>query len=656
MFWKKKLTGLQPSTEYQVVLDVEMASNAAPGLVGVGGAPGENVYVKAGASQAEPLVAPDAQGQLRLTVDKANQAASGSAAAVLGNVAKENDDSDQYAIIHRNNRSVQQSATTSADGSLWIFFGTDSGFESTTAVYYTRAAVVLTPKAKPSLTWSTPAAMAYGTALGVSQLNATANIVGNLTYTPAAGTILPAGNHTLNVIFTPTDRWNYATASAAVTLVVSNPSPLILTIPAPNAADGSVTSGFGGNSSREVGVSYTVTATPASGMVFKEWLKNGVSVSTNATLKFTMEPGLTLKPVFVPDFVKLGGFYNGLIGTGAIGNGSVADMQAFAANNGFIQITSSTNGALSGVLKIEGKSHSFNGTMGANKKASITVPRLGKSNATLSLNLISALPGEISGNVTTSGAPISFRALRAAYTAGAAKHALAGKRYAIILPPPSGLAMGYGHATLTVEDNGAAVLSGVLANGQAVNAGARIVDDGAGNWVFPVYVGGSGIFTGEIVIPKTTPASGSELGGSLEWLKPASNTGLFKSGFLKSLQPLGATHSPTSAGLGGAAFSFTLDPAKRILPAAVVQTGTWGNSGSPSLAKPVKSGLALSFNPLSGKFEGSFTRAVNSAPLPTPFQGTLFSRPITIPGGATLRGAGFFTSGNASTAVEVTKP
>jgi len=216
------------------------------------------------------------------------------------------------------------------------------------------------------------------------------------------------------------------------------------------------------------------------------------------------------------------------------------------------------------------------------------------------------------------------------------------------------LAMGYGHATLTVEDNGAAVLSGVLANGQAVNAGARIVDDGAGNWVFPVYVGASGIFTGEIVIPKTTPASGSEIGGSLEWLKPASNTGLFKSGFLKSLQPLGATHSPTSAGLGGAAFSLTLDPAKRILSAAVVQTGTWANSGSPSLTTPVKSGLTVSFNPLSGKFEGSFTRTVSGAPIPTPIQGTLFSRPIPIPGSATLRGAGFFISGNASTAIEIT--
>jgi hypothetical protein len=172
-----------------------------------------------------------------------------------------------------------------------------------------------------------------------------------------------------------------------------------------------------------------------------------------------------------------------------------------------------------------------------------------------------------------------------------------------------------------------------------------------------VYVGASGIFTGEIVIPKTTPASGSELGGSLEWLKPASNTGLFKFGFLKSLQPLGATHSATSAGLGGAAFRLTLDPAKRILPVAVTQNGTWANGATaPTLSTPVASNFTLRSNPLSGGFDGSFTRTVSGAPIPTPFQGTLFSRPIPIPGGATLRGAGFFTSGNASTAVEVTMP
>lgn len=126
MFWKIKITRLQPNAEYQVVLDVEMASNVARGLVGVGGAPGESVYVKAGVSQAEPSVAPDSQGWLSLTVNKGNQSTSGSAAAVLGNIAKENTNANQYAILHRNNRSMQQSATTSADGSLWIFVGTDS--------------------------------------------------------------------------------------------------------------------------------------------------------------------------------------------------------------------------------------------------------------------------------------------------------------------------------------------------------------------------------------------------------------------------------------------------------------------------------------------------------------------------------------------------
>ena len=442
--------------------------------------------------------------------------------------------------------------------------------------------------------------------------------------------------------------------SAVASVNVSYVVPSTLTITAPNAADGTVSAGYGGSTSREVGVSYTVTATPASGMLFKEWLKNGTRISTNVTLSFTMEPGLKLVPVFAPDFAKLAGFYNGLVGVGAIGNGTTADRQAFTVNNGFLQITSSANGTLSGALKIEGKSHSFNGTMGANKRAIITVARSGKSNATLSMNLTSVLPGEISGTVSTGGAPISFRALRGGYTAGATKHSLAGKRYAIVLPPPSGLAMGYGHAALTFADDGSAVLSGALANGQAVNAEARIVDDGAGNWVFPVYTDASGIFTGEIVIPKSTPVSGSELSGSLEWLKPASNSGLFQAGFLKALYPLGATHTPSSTGLGGAAFTLTLDPAKRILAAPLVQIGAWGSGAPPTLSTPVQSGLKVTFSTLSGKFEGNFTRTVNGAPVSTAFQGVLFSRPISIPGGATLRGGGFFTNSNASTAVELT--
>src|SRR5207302_985917 len=50
----------------------------------------------------------------------------------------------------------------------------------------------------PTLAWSNPADIVYRTALGASQLNATAtynstNVPGTFTYTPAAGTVLSAG-------------------------------------------------------------------------------------------------------------------------------------------------------------------------------------------------------------------------------------------------------------------------------------------------------------------------------------------------------------------------------------------------------------------------------------------------------------------------------
>jgi hypothetical protein len=73
-------------------------------------------------------------------------------------------------------------------------------------------------------------------------LNATTNIAGNFTYTPSAGTVLPAGNHTLSVVFTPTDSGNYTTASLGVSLQVNTATavsaPLIGGGPAPAPGGG----------------------------------------------------------------------------------------------------------------------------------------------------------------------------------------------------------------------------------------------------------------------------------------------------------------------------------------------------------------------------------------------------------------------------------
>src|SRR5205814_8236779 len=73
-----------------------------------------------------------------------------------------------------------------------------------------------------------PADITYGTALGASQLNATANVAGAFVYTPAAGTVLNAGNgQTLAVTFTPTDSANYTNATKTATINVQKATPVI---------------------------------------------------------------------------------------------------------------------------------------------------------------------------------------------------------------------------------------------------------------------------------------------------------------------------------------------------------------------------------------------------------------------------------------------
>jgi hypothetical protein len=90
------------------------------------------------------------------------------------------------------------------------------------------ATVTLTVnKATPAITWATPVAITYGTALSATQLNASATVGGTFTYSPALGTVLTAGAQTLSVTFTPTDSTDYTTATANVTLTVNKAIPAI---------------------------------------------------------------------------------------------------------------------------------------------------------------------------------------------------------------------------------------------------------------------------------------------------------------------------------------------------------------------------------------------------------------------------------------------
>ena len=154
-------------------------------------------------------------------------------------------------------------------------------------------------QATPVVTWNNPAAITYGTALSVTQLNATATVGGSFAYTPAAGAILNAGTQTLSVTFTPTDTTNYKPVTQTAQIVVNKAT---LTVTAADANriyntanpifTGTVTGAVNGDTFTE---SFTTTAIlsspvgtyPITPTAAGANLANYTVVTTNGTLTVT---------------------------------------------------------------------------------------------------------------------------------------------------------------------------------------------------------------------------------------------------------------------------------------------------------------------------------------------------------------------------------
>lgn len=155
MFLKRRLgtdDGVVAGQEYLIKFTIVFASNAPSGAAGIGGSPGESVFLKAGASTVEPGIYLDsATNYYRMNVDKGSgNSDSGEAASVTGHIANglPADEIDMeappYVSLERKHEH-QYTITASPDGELWLLVGTDSGFEGLTGIYYQRIAVTLKP-------------------------------------------------------------------------------------------------------------------------------------------------------------------------------------------------------------------------------------------------------------------------------------------------------------------------------------------------------------------------------------------------------------------------------------------------------------------------------------------------------------------------------
>ncbi len=155
----------------------------------------------------------------------------------------------------------------------------------------------------PVISWPTVASITYGQPLTSAQLDATASVPGTFTYSPAAGTILPAGATNLAATFVPGNATLYTSVTATNTIHVAKATPVLSwAAPASIVNPAPLTST---QLNATASVPGTFTYTPAAGTILAVGTTqlhvtftptdaadyNSVSASTNLTV--TAQPRVT---------------------------------------------------------------------------------------------------------------------------------------------------------------------------------------------------------------------------------------------------------------------------------------------------------------------------------------------------------------------------
>jgi hypothetical protein len=109
---------------------------------------------------------------------------------------------------------------------------------------------------------------------------------------------------------------------------------------------------------------------------------------------------------------------------------------------------------------------------------------------------------------------------------------------------------GIGYATMTVGENSSVAMAGQLPDGESFSAGGilsggnegtEFVIDKALTYPAVTNIGSSGFLSGSLVFEKLT---GSDVDGTLQWIKPQQNAGHYPAAILTNLKVIGSDYSP----------------------------------------------------------------------------------------------------------------
>jgi hypothetical protein len=139
MYITKKVTMPKANQSYEGTFEIDFATEAAEGSMGVGGSPAHSVYMGIGLVSVEPAKKMTDDGHYRMNISKISQSQDGEDMKVIGDVSNGKDDF-VYTMVKRTGKFTGK---TDANGNLWVIIGTDSGFEAVTTLYYTNVKVDL---------------------------------------------------------------------------------------------------------------------------------------------------------------------------------------------------------------------------------------------------------------------------------------------------------------------------------------------------------------------------------------------------------------------------------------------------------------------------------------------------------------------------------
>jgi len=437
------------------------------------------------------------------------------------------------------------------------------------------------------------------------------NVVGTTSWNALVTNLVP-GPNTIRVRAFDTS----GNESPGVTEVVSFVVPSLLTVNV--TGSGTVAPNLNGTQ-QPVGNTLTLTAKPAAGQSFSNWMV-GDDTFTTAKLSFVMQTNLVVTVNFVPNpFGPAVGTYQGLI----------YDTNSLTPqSSGFFNGKLTGSGAFSAKIILAGKSLALSGQFSAGGVFSNSIARKGTSPLSAQLNLDLAT-GELTGVFSDGTNTMELLANRAVTSATAGK-------YTLLIPGgTNGVAQpgGDSYATVVVSSKGAISLKGVLSDGTKFAQKANLLT--TGQW--PFYVA---LYSGRGSILSWLTFSNSVIDGTTYW---------FKESLAGKLYPVGFTNVTDAA---GSSYVFT-----KGLPVLNFSTGILELSNG-NLSNTFIEGIALDSNSKVTSTNASVKMTITTAT--GLFKGSVkdpFSGRIIPFNGVVLQqqnsGGGFFTGFNQTGRVSV---